>query len=76
MPKLDDLANERIDACLNWFEQDLRPKARESLNKESSRSTKSDWADDLLFGGLPFSAQRVAMFLRAIIKHPDLVILE
>ena len=76
MPKLNNLANERIDACLNWFEHDLRPQTGETLNKKSSRSTRPDWADDLLFGGLPFSAQRVAMFLRAIIKQPDLVILE
>jgi ABC-type molybdenum transport system ATPase subunit/photorepair protein PhrA len=37
---------------------------------------RPDWADGLLFGGLPFSAQRVALFLRAIVKQPDLVILD
>ena len=37
---------------------------------------KPTWADHLFFGGLPFSAQRVALFLRAIIKHPDIVILD
>lgn len=35
-----------------------------------------DWADNLRFGEIPFSAQRVALFLRAIIKKPDLVILD
>lgn len=34
------------------------------------------WADSLRFGEMPFSAQRVALFLRAIIKRPDLVILD
>ncbi|OJD40706.1 abc transporter [Diplodia corticola] len=35
-----------------------------------------DWADTLRFGDMTFSAQRVALFLRAIIKAPDLVILD
>ncbi|KAI9832208.1 MAG: hypothetical protein M1826_002212 [Phylliscum demangeonii] len=34
------------------------------------------WADVLQFGHIPLSAQRVALFLRAIIKKPDLVILD
>ncbi|KAI9794447.1 MAG: hypothetical protein M1816_005517 [Peltula sp. TS41687] len=34
------------------------------------------WADSLRFGEIPFSAQRVALFLRAIIKKPDLIILD
>jgi hypothetical protein len=29
-----------------------------------------------MFGELPFSAQRVALFLRAIVKNPDIVILD
>ncbi|TVY42391.1 putative ABC transporter ATP-binding protein [Lachnellula occidentalis] len=43
---------------------------------ETEVELRPTWADDLLFGGLPFSAQRVALFLRAIIKQPDLVILD
>jgi len=43
---------------------------------EAEVESRPTWADDLLFGGLPFSAQRVALFLRAIIKQPDLVILD
>ncbi|TVY32870.1 putative transporter [Lachnellula subtilissima] len=43
---------------------------------EAEIESRPTWADDLLFGGLPFSAQRVALFLRAIIKQPDLVILD
>ncbi|KAI9821897.1 MAG: hypothetical protein M1827_002479 [Pycnora praestabilis] len=38
--------------------------------------TDLDWADLLLFGDMPFSAQRVALLLRAIIKKPDIVILD
>ena len=70
VPKLNEDAHERIDACLRCFEQDLRPGA------DSSSKDKSTWADHLLFGGLPFSSQRVALFLRAVIKQPDLVILD
>lgn len=74
VPKLDVSANERIDACLRWFEKDLRPGASKDAQPESK--VRPDWADDLFFGGLPFSAQRVALFLRAIIKNPDLIILD
>lgn len=35
-----------------------------------------DWADTLRFRDLTFSAQRVALFLRAIIKAPDLIVLD
>ncbi|PSS16566.1 hypothetical protein M430DRAFT_35311 [Amorphotheca resinae ATCC 22711] len=82
-PNLDDDANARIDACLRWFEEDLRPGSNASPESMTDRGTSSkldtarpDWADHLVFGELPFSAQRVALFLRAIIKHPDLVILD
>ncbi|TKA77264.1 hypothetical protein B0A49_03502 [Cryomyces minteri] len=35
-----------------------------------------DWADEMRFSDLSFSAQRVALFLRAIVRSPDLVILD
>ena len=34
------------------------------------------WADKVTFGELPFSAQRIALFLRAFIKKPDLLVLD
>lgn len=34
------------------------------------------WAESMRFGELSFSAQRVALFLRAIINAPDLVVLD
>ena len=34
------------------------------------------WASEYLFGELSFSAQRILLFLRAIIKHPDVVVLD
>ena len=35
-----------------------------------------DWADSIRLQDIPFSSQRVALFIRAIIKKPDLVILD
>lgn len=70
IPKLDQFAKERIEACLRWFEHDLR------TEPSVSQGGTTGWADEVLFGGLPFSSQRVALFIRAIIKNPDLVILD
>ncbi|KAL8685365.1 MAG: hypothetical protein Q9224_005846, partial [Gallowayella concinna] len=41
-----------------------------------STSTATDWASTIPFGSLPFSAQRTALFLRALIKSPDLLVLD
>jgi ABC-type molybdenum transport system ATPase subunit/photorepair protein PhrA len=71
-PQLDDTAHAAVDASLRWFEAELRP----GMAGDEEQSAELTWADDLLFGGLPFSAQRVALFLRATIKKPDLVILD
>lgn len=81
VPKLDGLATEKVDACLRWFAQDLYAGSSVTteidggLNKFIGMS-KPSWADEVYFGELPFSAQRVALFLRAVIKNPDLVILD
>ncbi|KAK6596409.1 ABC transporter [Botrytis cinerea] len=73
IPKLNVNANERIDSALRWFEQDLRLGGVTGQNDEHGSLS---WADDVLFREMPFSSQRVALFLRAIIKAPDLVILD
>ncbi|KAL8808684.1 MAG: hypothetical protein Q9200_004132, partial [Gallowayella weberi] len=50
---------------------------RHFLNLNLTRtSTTTDWASTIPFGSLPFSAQRLALFLRALIKSPDLVVLD
>lgn len=67
---MDNGARERVDAALRWFDGDLRS------NGGKEGESETGWADQLLFGGLPFSSQRVALFLRAVIKAPDLVILD
>lgn len=35
-----------------------------------------EWAEDLRFGEVGFSAQRVLLFLRAVVRNPELVILD
>lgn len=71
-----------VDTCLRWFEAELNPAFTPLTTVFTTKQWKSDkgnsvdWADDLRFGDAPFSAQRVALFLRAIIKKPDLVVLD
>ncbi|KAJ1331652.1 molybdate transport system ATP-binding protein [Microdochium nivale] len=69
--KLDEQARDKVEAALTWFEPELRPNHSPSTNNGSLT-----WADDFMFGGLPSSAQRVALFLRAVIKSPDIVVLD
>lgn len=79
IPRLTPFDEARVDMCLRWFEAELRPvehfnESRHSQTASLSRST--GWADIFRFGEAPFSSQRVALFLRAVVKSPDLVILD
>ncbi|KAI9829848.1 MAG: hypothetical protein M1819_005946 [Sarea resinae] len=51
-------------------------KAKEKAYANFLDSDDIDWADTLRFRDLPFSSQRVALFLRAILRRPDLIILD
>ncbi|KAK7416062.1 hypothetical protein QQZ08_012144 [Neonectria magnoliae] len=70
-PKLDDVAREKVQAALKWFAPELNPEYISSSSHDSLA-----WADEYLFGGLSFSAQRVALFVRSMIKSPDVVVLD
>ena len=78
-PLLTYERDEAVDACLRWFEAELNP-SFEAGRREGAQEFRplrnTDWANDIRFGDAPFSAQRVALLLRAIIKRPDLVILD
>lgn len=78
-PKLNQERNAVVDASLRWFEPELNPSCP-ALIRGSAPSTHAkhpvDWAKDTEFRDLSFSSQRVALFLRAIIKRPDLVVLD
>ncbi|CAN9215404.1 unnamed protein product [Alternaria alternata] len=71
-PRLDGEAKKRVDACLNWFEAELRP----GFGSCEKGSQTTAWASNTLFGEVSFSAQRVLLFLRATIRNPDIVILD
>ncbi|KAH6895591.1 P-loop containing nucleoside triphosphate hydrolase protein [Thelonectria olida] len=70
-PTLDDAARERVEAALRWFAPELNPEYLTATSHESLA-----WADEFLFGGMSFSAQRVALFIRSMIKSPDVVVLD
>ncbi|KAL0944572.1 ABC transporter [Colletotrichum truncatum] len=72
VPKLDDEARGKVEASLRWFAPELNPEYQNSPNKGDDLA----WADFHLFGGLSFSAQRIALLLRAAIKNPDVVVLD
>ena len=89
-PRLTAELDKDIDAFLRWFEPELNPGYDPETYKElvlragqgtkytdADHSTFSiDWADEVRFASLPLSSQRVALFLRAIVKRPDLIILD
>lgn len=75
-PTLDDAATKRVDATLRWFANDLRPQQRGSQFKDETAPSDVSWAKDLRFAELSFSAQRLALFLRALVHSPPLVILD
>jgi ABC-type molybdenum transport system ATPase subunit/photorepair protein PhrA len=70
LPKLDDKASARVDAALGFFATELDPRPRYEIQEGL------EWANKHYFGEISFSAQRVALLLRAIIKSPDIVILD
>ena len=82
-PSLDGTAVGQVDATLAWFAHELDPAFSSSgsaRQPEAAEAKEADdtlaWASEYMFGELSFSAQRILLFLRAIIKHPDIVVLD
>lgn len=79
-PKLDASDKNKVDAALRWFTPELKPSpaANVSAAKVPQDEDEDDvsWADDYMFGEISFSAQRVALFIRSMIKAPDVVVLD
>ncbi|KAI0131954.1 hypothetical protein BJ170DRAFT_224878 [Xylariales sp. AK1849] len=75
---LDADSKKKVEAVLEWFEAELHPAyvAPSKSSPKNALATDLKWADHYMFGELSFSAQRVALFLRAIIKNPDIVVLD
>lgn len=76
-PTLDEAATKRVDATLRWFANDLRQQ-QQGAEAQPSEGSSSDltWAKETRFAELSFSAQRLALFLRAIVHSPPLIILD
>ncbi|KIW33969.1 uncharacterized protein PV07_00780 [Cladophialophora immunda] len=76
-PNLNADRNELVDLFLAWWEPELRQDTADAPGADSGSDLS--WATDKeghRFGALPFSAQRLLLFLRALIKQPDIVILD
>lgn len=80
IPKLCSRDDQVIDSVLQWFEPQLNPYYTLSATGKSSRVAQhlptTDWADKVYFRNVSFSSQRVALFLRAVVKKPELVVLD
>ncbi len=72
--KLDEALKNKVDAALRWFAPELRPVGSASTTTDQVDDLK--WADDYMFGEMSFSAQRVALFIRSMIKGSDIVVLD
>ncbi|TQV96124.1 hypothetical protein V2A60_003430 [Cordyceps javanica] len=72
--KLDSASKRKVDAALRWFAPELRPVSSASTMNGQVDDLK--WADDYMFGEMSFSAQRVALFIRSMIKGADIVVLD
>jgi ABC-type molybdenum transport system ATPase subunit/photorepair protein PhrA len=91
-PALSIEADTKVSAALQWFRSELTNSVSpsdsqsevsssltagvSSLNQLQLSGENLTWAQELSFGEASFSAQRVALFLRAVIKNPDIVILD
>ncbi|KAG9773151.1 hypothetical protein KCU88_g5896, partial [Aureobasidium melanogenum] len=69
-PQLTVERSALVDSVLKWWEPELR---------QDGSSSDLSWATDKqthAFGTLPFGTQRLLLLLRALIKQPDIVILD
>lgn len=74
-PKLTPERTATVDLFLNWWE----PELRQDFKTGAHASDDLSWANDRAthqFSTLPFSTQRLLLFLRALIKQPDIIILD
>lgn len=80
-PRLTPKDESVVESYLQWFETELNPEPLNCVRSSPKEvllgsTTSTNWADAIRFGDLPFSSQRVALLLRALVKQPDLVILD
>ena len=79
-PALDQKRHAKVDACLRLFRPELDPGSTEtpsgSPGSHDDVHGNLEWANESRFCDVSFSAQKVALLIRALIKKPDLVILD
>ncbi|KAL1959072.1 hypothetical protein VTO42DRAFT_2858 [Malbranchea cinnamomea] len=78
-PALNPDRNSLVNGFLEFFEADLKPDSAvdSTVAATTSPETSSQsWADQLTFRDLSLAQQKLVLFLRAIIRKPDLVILD
>jgi len=54
----------------------MSKRAKEMVEEIYSQEHELSWADERKFGSFSFPVQRLLLFLRAIVKKPDLVVLD
>ena len=82
-PRLTWERNEIVETVLYWFEKELNPNfnfqdfrtIRDPL-EEAQVHRNTNWADTFHFRDVSVSSQRVMLFLRAVVKKPELVVLD
>jgi len=77
IPKLSSEREALIDKFLQWWAPELRQDG--AVATANNGTGGLEWASDKTqhsFGVLPFPSQRLLLLLRALIKQPDIVILD
>lgn len=81
----EHLRNEYFRAKGNERKEFVRPTNPETYREDfneywydfaEAQESSIEWADELKFGDASFSAQRVLLFLRAIVARPDIIVLD
>lgn len=73
-PNHDQHTPTTLEAAVAALQKGDLTAAQTLLNNPSP--TDLSWANDIRFAELPFSSQRLLLFLRALVSTPDLVILD
>lgn len=79
-PSLGPTKSEIFDQTQRLYQNNQQGWQLEEVTKlfdeEDADADVASWADNMKFAELTFSAQRVALFIRAVIRNPDLVVLD
>ncbi|EXJ55557.1 hypothetical protein A1O7_08485 [Cladophialophora yegresii CBS 114405] len=73
-PNLTPARAALVDEVLGWWESELRPDSSSNDVDGGGHGWATSKAHP--FGTLPFATQRLLLFLRALIKQPDIIILD